>query len=204
MDSRQLLRSYYDKAADHYLHRASRGVMGWLRRKELAITLDMIPPHGSGRALDAGCGPGFYSCVMRERGFDVCAVDLSPEMVKKVKELGFTACVMDIERSCPPEELSPPFDFVFCAGVLEFAEDVRRFLGSLRSMTADGGEVLAVAPMKGFFGGIYKAYLQARGIPCRLYTERALASDLRASGFEPVEIRKSRPICLAIRARAVR
>jgi len=203
MDSRRILQTYYDQAAAHYLDRASKGIMGWLRRRELAITLKMIPAEGAGRALDAGCGPGFYSCVMRERGFEVCAVDLSSEMVKRVREMGFPACVMDIEHSPPPEELSPPFDFVFCAGVLEFAEDVRRFLGSLRRMTADDGQLVLVAPMKGMFGGIYKAYLHARKIPCRLYTEHALATDLRASGFEPVEIRKSKPICLAIRARAV-
>ncbi|MBI2843195.1 MAG: methyltransferase domain-containing protein [Armatimonadetes bacterium] len=201
---RKTLRSYYDAAASTYLERASKGVMGWLRRRELAVTLDMIPARGSGKALDAGCGPGYYSQVLRDRGFDVTAVDLSPEMVTVVQKLGLRAYVMDIERADPPEGIPAPFGLIFCAGVLEFAEDVTRFLESLRRMADDDAALILIAPLQGLFGICYAAYLRARGIPARLYTKASVAASLRAAGFEPVEFRIARPICLAVRAKATK
>ena len=204
LDSRIALREYYDAAAPKYLQRASRGVMGWLRRRELRLTHAMIPSQGDGRrALDAGCGPGYYSQLMRDRGMHVTAVDISPRMVAVVRELGFPAYVMDIEHSKPPPELAEPFDFIFCAGVLEFANDVRRFLGALRRLAGDGAEMVLVAPSEGLFGFFYRNYLKRRGIPARLYKRKPLLADLETVGFEPIEIRTAWPICLAVRARAI-
>lgn len=202
-DSRTILRKYYDAAASNYLDRASKGVMGWLRNRELALTLDMIPSEGDCKALDAGCGPGYYSQVLKERGFDVSAVDISTEMVKIVQELGFPAFHMDIEHSAPPEGLSAPFDFVLCAGVLEFAHDVNRFLGSIRSMMNEDGELVLIAPRKGAFGTVYRNYLKSKGIPAQVYFEKHLGNSLLEAGFEPVEVRVAWPICLAVRAKAI-
>lgn len=203
-NSRAILRDYYDAAAHSYLDRASSGAMGWMRKRELALTLHTIPQKGSGKALDAGCGPGYYSQVMKERGFDVTAVDISPEMVSKVKSLGFNAFVMDIEHSEPPQDLPKPFNFIFCAGVLEFAEDVQKFLRSLRNVATDDAELVLVAPLKGIFGRIYKVYLEKKGIPARVYTIKSLAKDLQAVGFELIESHTSCPICLVVRAKAIK
>jgi len=202
-DSRKILRDYYDAAASKYLDRASRGVMGWLRRRELALTQGLIPANGNGRrALDAGCGPGYYSQILRERGFDVTPVDISPRMVEMVRKLGFSAYVMDIEHSDPPPELPHPFDFILCAGVLEFANDVRRFLGALKRQAADGAEMVLVAPLAGTLGFLYKTYLEKRGIPAKVYKPEPLTQDLQIVGFQPLETHIVRPICLAVRARA--
>lgn len=202
-ESRETLRNYYNAAASHYLDRASTGMMGWLRKRELSLSLEMIPKQGSTRALDAGCGPAYYSQVLRDRGFDVTAIDLSPEMVSKAKALGFPAFEMDIEHSQPAAEMNAPFDFIFCAGVLEFAEDIHKFLRSLRSMATDNAEMVLIAPLKGIFGSVYVSYLKKRGIPARVYTARSLVADLKAVGFESIEVRTAHPICLAIRARAI-
>jgi SAM-dependent methyltransferase len=202
-DSRSVLRAYYDAAAPQYLSRASKGFMGWMRKRELALTLSMIPEKGSGKAIDVGCGPGYYSLVMKDRGFEVTAVDLSPEMVQTVRKLGIPAYEMDIEHSKPPDELTPPFKFVFCAGVLEFADEVKRFLTALRNLADEDAQLVIVAPMDGFFGRIYRAYLRRKGIPAKLYTKASLTTGLQSVGFEPVEIRATWPICLAVRATVV-
>jgi len=44
--------------------------------------IDSIPP---GRALDAACGTGRYARYMSERGHEVSAVDLSPEMIERAR-----------------------------------------------------------------------------------------------------------------------
>jgi 2-polyprenyl-3-methyl-5-hydroxy-6-metoxy-1,4-benzoquinol methylase len=202
-NGRKVLKQYYDAAASNYLDRMSGGIGRWLRNREVTLTHEMIPEDGQGRnTLDAGCGPGLYSQLLRDRGYNVTAIDLSPEMVAIVKELGFPAYEMDIEHSEPPEELAAPFDFILCAGVLEFASDVEKFLGSLRRLAGDGTEIVVVAPLAGAFGHVYTDHLIKRGIPAQAYTRKSLANALNAVGFEPIEVRAKWPICLAAKARA--
>src|SRR5262249_25481591 len=40
-----------------------------------------------GPACDMGCGPGHVARYLRERGVDVCGVDLSPAMVERARRL---------------------------------------------------------------------------------------------------------------------
>ncbi|MEN6370413.1 MAG: class I SAM-dependent methyltransferase [Armatimonadota bacterium] len=203
-NGRNILLDYYNKAASNYYERMSGGIGGWLRGREVSITYNMIPQDGKGmNTLDAGCGPCFYSALLKERGFNVTAIDISPEMVKIARNLGFPAYVMDIEYSAPPEELPTPFDFVLCAGVLEFANDPAAFLRSLRNMAKEGAEIAVVAPMAGAFGRFYRSHLVKRGIPARVYTKKSLEEAMRNAGLEPIEVRAKWPICLAAKARAI-
>lgn len=41
--------------------------------------------HSSIRVLDVGCGPGFFSIVLAEQGYDVTAIDLTPAMLEQAK-----------------------------------------------------------------------------------------------------------------------
>ena len=38
------------------------------------------------RILDAGCGPGFFSCILAEEGYDVTGIDLSEGMLSHAKQ----------------------------------------------------------------------------------------------------------------------
>lgn len=35
--------------------------------------------------LDIGCGPGFFSIILAEQGYDVTAIDLTPAMLEEAK-----------------------------------------------------------------------------------------------------------------------
>ena len=48
------------------------------------------------RVLDVGCGAGRTSVPLREMGFSVTAIDLSPKMVDLAREVG-QACQVDID-----------------------------------------------------------------------------------------------------------
>ena len=48
------------------------------------------------RVLDVGCGVGRTSVPLREMGFSVTAIDLSPAMVELAREVG-QACQVDID-----------------------------------------------------------------------------------------------------------
>lgn len=50
--------------------------------QEIDFLVPRILPSGSGRVLDAGCGPGRHALELARRGFDVCGVDVSPRFVE--------------------------------------------------------------------------------------------------------------------------
>ena len=49
--------------------------------------LDRFAGSISGLACDLGCGPGQIARYLRERGVDVCGIDLSSEMVEQARRL---------------------------------------------------------------------------------------------------------------------
>lgn len=80
------LRDSYDKLADKYAER----VYGELAYKPYdRALLDEFADRLRGRGLvcDLGCGPGHVARYLRDRGVEVCGVDLSPAMVAKARAL---------------------------------------------------------------------------------------------------------------------
>lgn len=49
--------------------------------QEVDFLLPRILPGGTGRVLDAGCGPGRHSLELARRGYEVTGVDVSPRFV---------------------------------------------------------------------------------------------------------------------------
>lgn len=45
-----------------------------------------IPVSENCRVLDIGTGPGFFAVALAKRGYDVTAVDLTPEMLEQAKK----------------------------------------------------------------------------------------------------------------------
>lgn len=82
------------------------------------------------RILDVGCGGGLLSEALAKEGARVTAIDLSPVFVDIAREhAGLSGLEIDY-RCCPVAEVevSPPFDVIVCAEVLEHVDDVPRFL----------------------------------------------------------------------------
>ena len=99
------------------------------------------------RVLDAGCGHGRNLVYLLQHGFDVSAVDRSPEAVAKT-----AALAARLAPGLPPtqfrietlDSLSFPdasFDLVVCSAVLHFAKDPAHF----NAMVTELWRVLAPA-----------------------------------------------------------
>jgi len=76
----------YDRVADEYV----RHVYDELQHKPLDRQLldrfaDKV--RDAGLVCDLGCGPGQVAHYLRERGIAVCAVDLSPGMIERARQL---------------------------------------------------------------------------------------------------------------------
>ena len=113
--------------------------------------IDRIRP---GRALDAACGTGRYARYMSERGHQVSAVDLSPEMIERARPN-----TPGVEfRSGSLEELPFPdqaFDLVMCGLALTHLPAISKAVSEIgRVLKVSGTLVIADHhPMAGFLGG---------------------------------------------------
>jgi SAM-dependent methyltransferase len=86
MENRNDYQYSYDQVADDYV----RLLFDELRHKPLdRELLDRLAAsvRDGGLICDMGCGPGHVARYLREQGASVCGVDLSPEMVKRAREL---------------------------------------------------------------------------------------------------------------------
>jgi len=80
------VRSSYDRVADEYVTR----IYDELKDKPFdRALLDRFAASvkGLGKACDIGCGPGQIARYLHDLGVEVCGVDLSPEMIKRAREL---------------------------------------------------------------------------------------------------------------------
>ena len=87
MATRDETRDYYDRHFGEYDAKTRFGIEGghtYNFEKYYQPLLDEILPR-SGRVLEIGCGTGFYTRWLVERGLEVVAMDLSPKMVEHAR-----------------------------------------------------------------------------------------------------------------------
>ncbi len=95
--------------------------------------------------LDAGCGPGFYSEQLIERGAQVVAIDASEPMVKLARaRLGDRCVVQQRMLGAPMSFEDDSFDAVVCALTIHHIDDRHAALAELCRVLRPGG-VLALS-----------------------------------------------------------
>ncbi|MBI4604058.1 MAG: methyltransferase domain-containing protein [Planctomycetes bacterium] len=103
---------------------------------------------GSGRLLDAGCGPGWALEAFRAAGFDALGIDASAAAVREARSRGLEALVADLERD-PLEGLpgaAGGFDAVVALEVLEHLTDPLAALRRLAALARPGGGIAVSLP----------------------------------------------------------
>lgn len=134
--------------------------------------------------LDLGAGSGRLGHLFKRQNpaTHVTAVDLSVEMLKIAKESGNA----DVTRQGDVTDLSwsksAQFDFVTCAGVLDFIEDTEKFTA----------EVARVLKPGGLFGITYEPFGTSReGVKSYQHITHDLESQFRAAGAHLIEIQSA-------------
>ncbi len=87
MSSLERTRAYYDHHATRYDRRtgfAPNTGQAYNLAKYYEPFLEHALPQ-TGRLLEIGCGTGFYTAWLAERGFDVVGIDVSPNMIEQAK-----------------------------------------------------------------------------------------------------------------------
>lgn len=96
---------------------------------------------GGGRALDVGCAAGFCMQALRERGFEVHGVEVSPAIAAHaIERLRFeTVHVGTLDTAPFPEAW---FDLITMWDVIEHVVDPRALLRRARALLKPGGKLV--------------------------------------------------------------
>lgn len=104
------------------------------------------------RIIELGAGTGQVAAYLTGRGFDVLALDLSPQNVEMCRRRGLTAVAADMARvgDLAVPGFEPPYDAAFAVNSLIHIpkDQLSAAVESIRSVLSTGAELLGV-----FWGG---------------------------------------------------
>ena len=109
---------------------------GALARRAAADLERSYGPLAGRSLLDLGCGPGFYTAALRERGADVIPVDNDPAEMTGTGAPPEGAIVAD--AGALPIEASS-VDGVFCSNMLEHTPAPERVIAEIERVLRPGG-----------------------------------------------------------------
>ncbi len=95
------------------------------------------------KILDIGCGTGFFSEILADKGAFVTAADLSPDMLLQAKQ----RCGSKVQYYCQADAEKLPFekqqfDMVFSNLALQWCEDLADPLRELQRVTKPSGKII--------------------------------------------------------------
>ncbi|GAB5406497.1 MAG: class I SAM-dependent methyltransferase [Aureliella sp.] len=157
----------YQALADHYA--AGVDTKPHNAYYERPAMVEMWPDLTGKRVLDAGCGPGAYHALLKQRGAEVISVDASDRMLELARErLGNDADLrrMDLSKPLPFDDDS--FDFVNAPLCMDYIEDWTSVFTEFRRVLAANGAVQFSCGHPAFEVEYYKSnrYFEVEQVEC--------------------------------------
>ena len=189
-------REYYDRHVDVYDRRTAfdlRGGHAYNLSRYYLPFLDREVPR-AGRVLELGCGTGFYTRWLVDRGLEVCAMDISPKMIEQARQRCpsgasfFVANCEDPASALDGEARTEGFDAIVGVNTFSYYPDKANALANYRALLKHDGR-LVMLDMNGWSLSQQIAYLLdyrgARRFAKNVYqsTPRKLRPMLDAIGF---------------------
>lgn len=141
------------------------------------------------RALEVGCGDGFFTGQLAQRGCDATGIDLSPVGVeaaqKRFPHARFQ--VHDLTQPMPFPDGS--FDFVWCSEVLEHLFSPLAVLEEMRRVLRPGGRARLTVPYHGLIKNLgialfaFERHYDPTYPHIRFFTRKSLADLVRRAGL---------------------
>jgi 2-polyprenyl-3-methyl-5-hydroxy-6-metoxy-1,4-benzoquinol methylase len=141
-----------------------------------------------GRLLDVGCSCGYFMEVAASRGFDVQGVEFSKSAIAAASA---TLRPRIFEGTLDEMPLNGMFDVVSAFDLIEHVQDPRALLRRCAAVLRPGGALIISTPDAGHF---LRHVMRSRWPMLQpmqhlfLFSRRALASALRAEGFDEVRV----------------
>lgn len=123
-----------DEMSVEYLFR-SYAEMPELEQKALQLS--------KGKILDIGCGAGSHALYLQEKGFDVTAIDISPNAIEACKLRGvknaFAKNVLGLDSD---EKFDTILLLMNGTGIFGTLKETTKFLQKLKSLLSENGQIL--------------------------------------------------------------
>lgn len=114
-------------------------------RENLTRRLSLIPRSPLKKALDAGCGDGEISSMIKDiTGATVYGVDISEKYCAHAQRRGIMAKQGDLEKGIPYEDAV--FDLIFAGEVIEHLRDPDYFVQEMHRVLKANGAVVLTTP----------------------------------------------------------
>lgn len=137
------VRNAFDQLASVYENTVDKNSL-YNSEYERPSMINNLPPDIQGRkALDAGCAAGWYTEQLLDKGAEVVAVDVSPEMISSAKRrAGDRADIfcIDLEDVLPFEEQS--FDLILSSLTLHYLRSWEQTFSEFKRILKPGGTFL--------------------------------------------------------------
>jgi SAM-dependent methyltransferase len=180
---------YQDAYGEEYLRYELANEAAFLRLQELALgdadfpaLEEALKKKGRPRVLDVGCATGALLDHLRNRGWDVTGVEISPSAGYARRDRGLDVRTLPLEENrFPPNH----FDRVLASHLIEHLNDPAGFVREVYRITAPGGYFFVTTPnISGFqarlFGGRWRSAIFDH---LYLFSVKTLSRLLRAKGF---------------------
>ena len=114
-------------------------------RPQYRLAFDLLEKIRGKTALDLGCGVGEFSDILKNGGYKVFCVDGIKRFVEGVRERGFAAYLVDLEREKLPFGENT-FDLVVSLEVIEHIWNTNHFLEQILRVLKPQGYIIISTP----------------------------------------------------------
>jgi SAM-dependent methyltransferase len=180
---------YQDAYGEEYLRYELANEAAFLRLQELALgdadfpaLEEALKKRGRPRALDVGCATGALLARLRDRGWDVTGVEISPAGEYARRERALDVKSLPLEKNHFP---SGSFDVVLASHLIEHLTDPAGFVREVYRICAPGGCFMVTTPnISGFQARLFRGrWRSAIFDHLYLFSTKTLSRLLRANGF---------------------
>lgn len=137
------IKNRWNKAADAWDDFVSSGKDYYKEKILLPTTLALLPKNSRNnkKALDLCCGEGYYSRILKHKGYEVVGVDISEKLVEIAKSKDNTIPYYCCDASNLDIFSNNNFDLVICAMALQDSPNYKKIIN----------EVYRILKFKGHF-----------------------------------------------------